>query len=420
MFIFDLDRIAANRKNEPRMQLIHLVAYLALVSAAVLFAYQTFSLHGYISSDYKIFYSASERYLKSPYSLYLTESAFTLSGYIYPPLSIFFFLPLTLTSMETSFFIFSWLAFLSASLALIIWMHLLVKEGLSLNVGAINVSIVSLALVTGPIFNARGGQVDTFVLLFCVAFVSLLKNKPALAALMISVGAWIKLYPVLLVVYAASNRASAPLRILITFFMAAFGILTVTLLALPWDLMHKYLEILAQMSGRTIINIDNQSLSAISIRVFVSLVESTSQFTVYPVPSLFRLAIYIGGCIIVGITFFSVKRREKSGMYLAAIVMAIIPLVSPLGWGHTYAYALPLFCLVASESIRHSQLFSLILLGFAYVALVIPTHHTFFYLQGIPEFVFHILFARYAIATLSIIAISWRLLLQPTLKTALQ
>ncbi|CAL93002.1 glycosyltransferase family 87 protein [Azoarcus olearius] len=377
----------------------------AILFALVVFGLQTLSLQGYVGSDYKIFHWAATRFLADPAALYDAGSAASLQGYLYPPPSIAFFLPLALGSVEAVFPVFSWLAFLAAGLALAVWMRYLQRAALAPASPLLRTALLTMMLVTAPVFHARGGQVDSFVLLLCVGAVVLLAAHPRLAGALAAVGAAVKIYPALLVVFAAARRdgRAAFLAGMVTM---ALVLGLATLVWMPISVTQDYLALLPQLSARTIINIYNQSAQAIGMRLTVPLEEARTQFSAYPVPGWARFATQFGLVAVIGFSIWLARRRADRA-YLAGLVLATIPLAAPLGWGHAYVYVLPLFCLVLGVAIERRQPVALVALALAYVALLVPGYHRFPYLGGAPDALLHVLFARNALAAAAIIGVAW-------------
>ena len=115
----------------------------------------------------------------------------------------------------------------------------------------------------------------------------------------------------------------------------------------------------------------------------------------------------VAGLVIIGAMQWRVQRTGGSPLIVAAVAMAVVSLISPLGWGHSYAYVLPLFVMVASQAFAARHLAWLAAIGAAYVAILIPAHHQFSIAQASPA-LWHLLYSRYALATLVLLAAGWR------------
>lgn len=376
-----------------------LFALAAALFGALLLAAQTVSLRGYIGSDFKIFHWTARRFAQDPAQLYHDASLLSLQGYLHPPPSIVFFLPLNRVSLESGFALFSLLMLASAALASYLWLRLLARDGLARPTPAVAAATLILMLASGSVFSARAGQIDPLILLLCVSAVALMARTPLLAGMLIGIGAWIKIYPLLLLIHILFLPRSIWPRALLGIALAGALGLSCALLLMPEELIWRYFSVfLPTLSGRTIINIYNQSLSAIALRLTLPIQEGMTTFNTYPVPTV--LGWSIRAAVVAGLLITSTMARQgQDALYRVALILAAIPLVAPLGWGHAFVYALPLASLVLLKACLHSGAM-LCLAGFAYCLLLPTAHHRFPYLQGLPEAVFHVLFARYAIATL--------------------
>ena len=69
------------------------------------------------------------------------------------------------------------------------------------------IAVVLIALAAGPTYmNAVFGQVNTFVLACAVAFVSFAPLVPFAAGVVLALGIWLKVYPIVLVAIGAWDR----------------------------------------------------------------------------------------------------------------------------------------------------------------------------------------------------------------------
>lgn len=379
--------------------LLHCFPLSAILFGASVLVLQTISLNGYIGSDYKIFYWAAERFSENPNNLYQDSSMLSLQGYLYPPPSIIVFMPLRWLGMESGFAVFSFLVFVSTLIALCLWLWILAKDGIVKPSLQVAVATLCLMMTTGSVFSARAGQIDPLILLLCIGSVVLMVKKPLLSGVLIGIGAWIKIYPILLLLHVFLMPKPVWQRVLIGIFVTVIGGAWIAILLMPDDLIWRYFSvILPSLSGRTIVNIYNQSLSAISLRLALPLQESMTTFNAYPVPVSINYLIKASVASLLLIALRMV-RQHRGQFYLVALILAAIPLIAPLGWGHTFVYILPLASLVFLKAYLHSgTAFFVAVLAYC---LILPTaHHNFSYLEGAPVFVFQALFARYAIATI--------------------
>jgi hypothetical protein len=216
------------------------------------------------------------------------------------------------------------------------------------------VSVVCLAL--GPTYhNAIFGQVNFFVLLSCIAYLLLLdKGRPLLAGIVLALGIWLKLYPVLLLAFAFRDGKAFKSAV-----AAGAATLALPLLLLPLVTFETYViyfeTFLPELSRYTVAHIMNQSFEASILRALMPLAGAFS-WQAIPLSSGLKatnaalLVISLLG--LVALEYWGVIHNRS---VINACVLALIPMFSPLGWGYTYALAIPVMiqCYV---SVRHASL----------------------------------------------------------------
>jgi alpha-1,2-mannosyltransferase len=166
-------------------------------------------------------------------------------------------------------------------------------------------------------------------------------------------------------------------------------------------------DMLPVMAQRTIVNVDNQSLSADIVRLFwVPREQVMTSFDAVVVPGPVRLGVAMFGLGIIAAMQWRVARVGAPSLIVAGSVMAVISLIAPLGWGHSYAYVLPLFVMVAAQAIAAQRWGWLGVAAIAWVAITIPAHRHF----GFAEWnavLWHLVYSRYALATLAVLGAAW-------------
>ncbi len=387
------------------------LAIIALAFAAVVLAYQRFGLTSYIGPDFRTFRGAAARLLSDPATLYIEpfmkrpdEAGQLLVGFLYPPPSALLFVPLAYGDRATAFYAFGLVILAAAIIALLLWGRLLARDEHAPPPIAM-AALCAMALVAGPIAENWLGQVDTILLLICVAaIVCLRSDRPVAGGALIALGCWVKIYPVLLLIDLALQPRAR--RAITSFSITAMAIPALSLLVLPMSLFADYFTVLLPaMSGRTIVNIDNQSLMAVAGRTGVSLRQALDTYQAVPVSTLWRAL--ITGTGLAGIAAIGWRVRRCPGLIPVAWVLATIPLIAPLGWGHSYAYAMPLWILVAANAWARRARFA----GVAAVAILIallPTAHHRLPIGTDPlPALWMLAYARYAVATLAIMALAW-------------
>lgn len=386
-----------------RWALITLIAGLVLLHVA-----ETFSLSGKIGSDYYVFYEGAQQFLRDPLQLYPEDAKRTLLGYLYPPPSIAIFLPLVLGSLEASFLAFNAVVLGCGLAGCMLWLRL-ARESHGLQrdrLGAI--AILGLAMGTGAVLAVRQGQVDTIILFLCVLPVWLdHKGWPKAAGAIIAAGCWIKIYPVLMLFWLFCRPQWRPM--LIGFVIAAAAIPLASLAFVPIELYVDYFRNqLPSMSGHAIVNIDNQSLAAILVRTMAPLDLYTSSYAALPLPGWFRAAVVLSMVGGMASVVLRIRRTRQPALLVASWAMALACLVAPLGWGHTYCLLLPLFIQVIRLAIARQAWGECAVIAACYLALLLPAHHRLAIDTSLPGAVAQLFYARYALAALVLLAVSWR------------
>jgi hypothetical protein len=386
----------------------HFWAYIFFAFGLLLLVLELHSISGHIGSDYRIFYNSALRFGNNVHELYQPYSVRTLQGFLYPPPAVMLFVPFSLLPLDWSYRLFLVLLYVSGFAAMAIWTNI---SNLSDKAAAISrlgkINLVLLSAVSGPFFAAvTSGQVDILVLLLCVAHVVLImRGRPLLGGLALAAGFWIKIYPIVLLAYAISRRDA--LRILAGF---AFGLIIVPLVlapAVPFALYRIYfLDLLPKFSGNTIVNIYNQSLAAFYARLNLPLSTSIASFQVYAVPASIRLPIAAGAIATAASISMLIRLIKPATIPLLAMVFAIFAIFSPLGWGHTYVYMLPLACSAWLMGREIRSKLTHILIGMTYLALLVPAYQVFPLDAHISDLIYQIIYSRYLFSTILLLLIS--------------
>ncbi|MBT2187754.1 glycosyltransferase family 87 protein [Sphingobium nicotianae] len=389
----------------------------AIAIGLLLFAAETVSLSGSVGSDFWVFHLAVKRVLADPATLYhdyhgIVGSAERLLGFLYPPPSIAMLLPLGLGTPEQGYAVLRWGALFAVIGALWIWMRMLAREGVATPPMLTRIALVLLALVTGPVFTCRHGQVDTLVLFIIVGGMTLAWQTNgrlrALGGAVLAFGAWVKIYPVLILVGLLFDGKR---RVAVFAGFAAGGVLVALLAAMVFPLqvwIDFFRDMLPVMAQRTIINVDNQSLSADIVRLWVPHAQVMSSFDAVVVPAPVRLGVALLGLAIIAAMQWRVVRTGAPSLIVAASVMAVISLIAPLGWGHSYAYVLPLMVMVAAQAIAGRRWLWLGIAALAWIAITVPAHRQLGFADWSSP-LWHLVYSRYALATLGLLVAAWAL-----------
>jgi alpha-1,2-mannosyltransferase len=396
-----------------RSRLSGIFVWAGVLAGFGLLMLEQISLKGFRGTDFFIFRAAVKRVLADPATLYMdvrgvAGTAESLNGFLYPPPSVAMLLPFGLGSPEAGFAILSWGALVAASIAMWLWLRAMREVGIAAPDGPTRVMLMLLALGSGPVFTSRCGQVDTLILLIIMTgTIMIFRNRAMAGATLLAFGAWVKIYPALLMLPAiVDSKRRWPA--IMGFAAGAVIVPALAALVFPPSVWITYFaQMMPVMAGRVIVNVDNQSLIADIMRLTIDHNYALSTFDTVGVPSLLRNGVAIAGLVIIALFQWRVLRTGAPQLIVAAVAMAVISLIAPLGWGHSYAYVLPLYVMVAAQAIERGAFGWMIVSGLAYLAILLPGHHQFGFAEGSP-LVWNLLYSRYALVTLLMIVAAWR------------
>jgi len=385
---------------------------------------------GNYENDFLNYYDAAIRWVSGG-NLYAAEQ-----GFIYPPPAVVIFVPLTIFSCHSAYIVFSALSylFLIAAVAMIMSMFKQSDysslfpfngKGLQINSRLFCRSMLTfwiiLSLALAPTFeNAAWGQVNTFILLCGVTFFWLLaRDRPLLAGLVLAAGAWIKVYPALLLwVVVLGVWRIRPLpsgmptfqfsMVRRVFSTQSFrtisgfvlGLLLIPLLLLPWLTSGSYHDFFAQVlpgaSGIIKPRVMNQSL-----------IGAMARWSLGPVNTLLNTRIPMSAwmdaankillvTVLAGLWWWCRGRQPDRILRAKVLMLACIPVFSPLGWCYVYVLIYPLIFLAVITAQTWLQK-SFVIVGV--LAFTIPAHHIIPGAQHMPLLVQHLLYSRYLPAT---------------------
>lgn len=177
---------------------------------------------------------------------------------------------------------------------------------------------------------------------------------------------------------------------------------------MPWLAVDLYItyftDLIPRMSGRTIVNVVNQSLTGFLMRFVVPLKEALSWGPPLVIDAWVRwvnISLLAAWCA--GAGFVMSSRKNDGKVVAASYLLAAIPMFSPLGWGHAYVFALPGILLVFHKyaSNDRKDVFPKAVVLVALLALMIPAYHKFLFFGSLPSALQNMVYSRYFLATLS-------------------
>lgn len=352
-----------------------------------------------IQTDFQYYYDAALRFSEDPDRLYLASDDF-IAGFAYPPLAILPFLPLSRLPLGTALLYFTLASYSALLIAVWLWCGRLRARGVSIDPGA-TAALTVIALALGPTYlNATFGQVNTFVLLSCVGFLGLFDRLPIAAGALLACGTWLKVYPILMMAIGTWNRRAW--RAIAYAGVAVIVLMVITLPIVPLSAHRAFVQdVLPARVDKTAIHFLNQSLVAFVERFQaapLSYLEWNGEETV-TVSATMRTVNW--GVTLLVLIFL--RRRATSGSALASVaseagVMALVAIVAPLGWGHTYVLALPLVVLRLSMARQMGP-------GYAFIvfccvgAMMVPAGYRFSFADHWPHWLQNLAYSRYLLAT---------------------
>jgi alpha-1,2-mannosyltransferase len=352
-----------------------------------------------IQTDFHYYYEAAQRFSREPRTLYRFADD-VIGGFAYPPPAIVPFVWLSRWPLGTALLALTILSYLMIGVATQQWFKYLRAHGHFAD-RATAIAIVVIVLALGPTYmNAIFGQVNAFVLASAVAFVRLAPTAAFEAGLALALGAWLKIYPAYLVVIGLWERSTWKA----IGWAIAIGILIMILLLpiVPWQAYRDFIAVLDARVDKTAIHFTNQSLPAFLERFRYSsdlFLYWTGQQAV-TVPRFVRAFMSWLTVISAGVLWKSRLPREKK----AAALIALIPVLAPLGWGHTYVMVLPLVILHLI-SITNAAPAKALAIFLCVVAMMVPAGRHL-PIDAAPDWLENVVYSRYLLATIALIFIS--------------
>lgn len=273
-------------------------------------------------------------------------------------------------------------------------------------------ALFAVAFVSAPFFQTvKMGQVNGLVLLAGLAFLVLLPRRPMVAAGVLTLGFWLKLYPLVLAVLGLMNVRRG--RLALGF---ALGLLVFPLLLLPLfstGLYADYAGFVVSSGNLSNVAAMNQGLPAVLTRLTLP-PEAFTTYTGHSIgffPRVVTIAVGLGA----GLALVGAYVRGRLSLAEAGVgLLALLPLVSVLGWEHTYILALPLVWWMLLEAASASKRVQVTAVIGALVFFVPkpPESVVAALLESAPRLLSDLLHARFLIVTLgflgALLFLAWR------------
>lgn len=362
--------------------------------------------------DFEVYVRTVQFFLDEPSKLYWIPEWMGENWFIYPPLSIFLFLPFGIIPEPWNLIF--WRAF-----NLIIYYYSIkillnvLGQREQLDFGKNRIYVYLIAFSLGSFFlNINHGQVNIVTLYFAVlSFYFLLKNNIILSNGFFSAGFWLKLYPVTLFPIYLKNKKTIK-----TTFLSLLGfIIILPLLLSPiipleqyryffFDFLPYFVNLPHDMSPC------NQSVMCFLMHFYLP-VETFGDYLRFEILPWIRITnslLFISTIVIIFILFL---RNKKQNLHWAFVsLLAISPVFSVTGWEAVYILSLPLILCVLYQ-IRNRTLFAKMIVSLCIILMYLPkppSGSIAQYTNTVP-FLFQMLFFfRYMLITLFLIILSYR------------
>lgn len=357
-----------------------------------------------LQTDFHYYYEAAIRFRADPAQLYRLSDD-VIAGFAYPPPAILPFVALSHLPLGDALLLLTIASYAAIAIAIGLWIRYLNQRGLVVDWRtAAATGLIAVAL--GPTYsNAIFGQVNAFVVLCTVAFITIGPRWPAVGGAALAMGVWLKIYPVLMIVIGLWNR-SAWRRI---GYAVAFALAVVMALPIvPWSTYQSYVsDVLPLRFDKTAVHISNQALVAFIARFAIAperFLNWTGEQAI-TVGSAIRAFNWAFGVVVIALLWRRAGRGARvEAVDSAAGVMALAAVLAPLGWGHTFVLVLPL-AILHLVSLRDARPFHVVMVGCSVAAMMIPAGRRFWFIEQMPAWAQNVAYSRYLLATLVLIAL---------------
>ncbi len=358
-----------------------------------------------LQTDFHYYYEAALRFRADPAQLYRLSDD-VIAGFAYPPPAILPFVALSHLALGDALLQFTVASYAAVIMSIVLWLRYLGRRGLAVD-SPVMVAAGVIAVALGPTYsNAIFGQVNSFVALCMVAFVTLGRRWPAAGGAFLAMGVWLKIYPVVMIAIGLWNR-DAWRRIVAAIIVGAVVVI-VALPLVPIAAYQSYVnEVLPLRFDKTAIHIVNQSLVAFIERFAIPperFLNWTGEQAV-TVGGVVRGVNWAFGVVMIALLWRRASRGPRvEAVDSAAAVMALAAVIAPLGWGHTFVLALPLVMLHL-VLLRDSRPLHAAVVCACVAAMMVPAGRRFATIEQLTPWIQNVFYSRYLLATLVLMAL---------------
>jgi alpha-1,2-mannosyltransferase len=353
-----------------------------------------------LQTDFHYYYDAALRFRADSSRLYQLSDD-VIAGFTYPPPAILPFVLLSYLPLGAAFAVLTAASYAAVLASIVMWLRYLRQRRVTVDRSdAIAATLVALAL--GPTYsNAIFGQVNAWVLVCAVAFITIGPLRPAVGGALLAAGTLLKIYPGLLTAVGLwDRRAWRPIAYSA---IASIAIVVLVLPIVPPGAYQTFVnDVLPARVDKTAVHISNQSLIAFIERLFLPperFLEWTGEQAVTASAPVRAFNLAFGLAII---ALLSHRARRGDALHAVAGLIALAAVIAPLGWGHTYVLSLPLVILHLI-AMRHGSPIYVTTVCVCVAAMMIPAGRRFAFVEVLPAIVQNIVYSRYLLATVTLL-----------------
>lgn len=358
-----------------------------------------------LQTDFHYYYDAAVRFRDDPARLYLLTDD-PIVGFTYPPPAILPFVLLSYLPFGAALVVQTVSSYAAVLAAAFLWLRYLQAHRVPVEWKSA-VAAVMVAVAMGPVYsNAIFGQVNAWVLLCAVVFVTAGPSRAAVGGAFLAAGTLLKIYPVLTVAIGLWDRGAW--RRIIYAAVAGLVLIAIALPIVPLDTYRTFVaDVIAFRIDKTAVHILNQSLIAFLERFSMPperFLNWTGEQAV-DASQVVRVFNLLFGVAVIGLLWHRASRDPRDGPVSAAAGLIALPaVIAPLGWGHTYVLVLPLVVLHLVR-LRDASAIRAGIIAMCVAALLIPAGRRFGFVELLPVALQNVVYSRYLFATVLLIVL---------------
>lgn len=371
------------------------IFFLALAGIVLLFLQRSTLFPHETGTDFAIYNEAAHAFRNNPLALYNVQVE-GFDQYLYPPPGIVLFVLLSYLPPPTAYVLLAALMAGCFVACIPLWKRLCNREHITFGKLEIGLMGIFFGCSAAFVHNMALGQINTLVLLLSILYLFFLPKKPFLAGIFLAAAIWIKVYPVLLC-FGALGTAKGR-KALLSCFLTGAAILVILLPFVPFSLYPDFIQKLSGVSQVVSTHVINQSFTALLQRFTLPIEKILGWPNIYPVLPWIKWVNYLALAATLG---WIISRRLNLAVS-GALILALIPVFSTLGWGHTYIFALPVWLLAFHQLLikgKQKVLNHLVLIVMG-LLLLVPVHNAPGILQKFPFVLQNLYYSRMLFITL--------------------